>query len=338
MHSIIQGKPRAAFVVVGALVLLSSLFFSGCAGKETPVRAAKKGASSSGGGPAVPVTVAKVTRKEVPVDIEAVGNVEAYLTVAVKSQVSGEITRVFFHEGDFVKKGDQLFTIDSRTYEGQVNQVQANLVRDRAVLAQIESNLARDQAQEKYAQATAARYASLYERNLISKEMMEQARSNAEAISAGVRASASAIQSARATVEATTAALENAKVMLGYTVIRSPVNGRTGSLDADLGNVVSSSTTLMTINQIEPIYVTFSVPEARLKAIRKSQTVTAATQDNPAAPQSGHVIVHRQRGRSRHRNDPGQGHLPEPWPRPVARPVRARDPQARDPAQRYGRA
>jgi multidrug efflux system membrane fusion protein len=288
MHSEFQDKTYPWFVSVGALALLSSFLFSGCVGKETPVRAAKKGVGP-GGGPAVPVTVAKVSRKDVPVDIEAVGNVESYLTVAVKSQVSGEITQVFFHEGDFVKKGDQLFTIDSRTYQGQVNQVQANLARDQAILAQIESNLIRDQAQEKYAQSTAARCASLFERNLISKEMMEQARTNAEAASAAVRASSSAIQSARATVEATRAALENARVMLGYTVIHSPLNGRTGNLQAKQGNVVSANTTLMTINQVEPIYVTFSVPEARLKAIRKSQTVTAVTQDNPSAPQSGHV-------------------------------------------------
>jgi multidrug efflux system membrane fusion protein len=241
------------------------------------------------GGGALPVTVTKVSRKDVPVNIDVVGNVESYLTVAVKSQVGGEITRVFFQEGDFVKKDDQLFTLDSRTYQGQLNQVQANLARDQAVLAQIESNLARDQAQEKYAQATSARYASLLERNLISKEMTEQARANADAVSATVRADAAAIQSARATIEATRAALENAKVMLGYTIIRSPLNGRTGSLDAKQGNVVSPNTTLMTINQIEPVYVTFSVPEARLRAIRKSQTVTATTQDDLSAPQSGQV-------------------------------------------------
>jgi multidrug efflux system membrane fusion protein len=219
----------------------------------------------------------------------AVGNVESCLTVAVKSQVGGEITQVFFQEGDFVKKGDQLFSIDSRTYQGQVNQIQANLARDQAVLAQSESNLARDQAQEKYAQATVARYASLFQRDLVTKEMMEQARANAEALAAAMRADTAAIQSARAAIEATKAALENAKVMLGYAVIRSPLNGRTGSLDAKQGSVVSPNTTLMTINQIEPMDVTFSVPEARLKAIRKSQAVTVTTQDDPASPQSGHV-------------------------------------------------
>ncbi len=288
MHLEFRGDTRSWFVCVGALALLSSLLLAGCAGKETPARAAKKG-GGPGGGPAVPVTVAKVSRKDVPVVIEAVGNVESCLTVAVKSQVSGELTRVFFNEGDSVRKGDRLFTIDSRTYEAQVNQFQANLVRDQAVLAQLESNLVRDQAQEKYAQSALARSASLFERRLISKEMMEQARTNADAASAAARASSSAIQSARATVEATRAALDSAKVMLGYTVIESPLNGRTGNLEAKQGNVVAANTTLVTINQVEPIYVTFSVPEARLKNIRKSQTVLATTQDNPSAPQSGRV-------------------------------------------------
>jgi multidrug efflux system membrane fusion protein len=170
-----------------------------------------------------------------------------------------------------------------------VEQAQANLAKDQAVLAQIEANLARDQAQEKYAKATAARYASLFERKLISREMSEQANASAEAISAAVRADLAAIRSAQATMEATRAAVENAKVMLGYTAIRSPIDGRTGNLDAKEGNVVSPSTILMTINEVEPVYVTFSVPEARLKDIRKSLTVLAAGQDDPQNHQTGQV-------------------------------------------------
>ena len=284
----IRGKSQPAsalMVCAGAVVFLSSLWITACGSNGAAERAAKKGP----GGGAVPVTAVAASRKEVPVEIDAVGNVESYLTVAVKSQVSGEITQVYFREGDSVKKDDQLFSIDSRTYQGQVNQIQANLARDQAVLAQGESNLARDQAQQKYAEATDARYASLFAKNLVTKEETEQARTNADALAAAVRADTAAIQSARATIEATKAALENAKVMLGYTVIRSPLNGRTGSLDAKQGNVVSPNTTLMTINQIEPIYVTFSIPEARLKAVKESQTVSATTQDSPLSPQTGRV-------------------------------------------------
>jgi membrane fusion protein, multidrug efflux system len=292
MHLSSEARTRRTLgtvVLAGVIGIVPLVLLSGCAGKEAPAVASKKGPGAGRGGGAVPVSVAKVVRRDVPISIQVVGNVEPYLSVAVKSQVNGEITQVFFHEGDSVKKGDQLLTIDARTYEGQVNQLQANLARDQAILAQAESNLARDQAQEKYAQATATRYTSLFERNLISKEMMEQARTSAEAVSAAVRADMANIQSARATAAATTATLENAKVQLGYTVIRSPMNGRTGNLDVKQGNVVSTSMTLMSINQVEPVYVTFAVPEARLRSIRKSQAVSAVTQDNPTGPQSGQV-------------------------------------------------
>ena len=283
-----HGKFRpagASILFMGVLAIVSPLLFSGCSAKQASEAAPKKGP----GGGAAPVTVAMVSRKDVPVNISVVGNVESCLTVAVKSQVGGEITQVFFREGDFVKKDDQLFTIDSRTYQGQVNQIQANLLRDQAILAQIESNLARDQAQEKFAQATAERYASLYKRNLIARDMLEQAQASAEATAATVRADQAAVRSSRASIEATNASLENAKVMLGYTIVRSPTHGRTGSLDAKQGNVVSPNTALMTINQIAPIYVAFSVPEAYLSALRTTQMVTAATQDDPSSPQSGQV-------------------------------------------------
>ena len=269
----------------GFAVLSAALILQGCAGTTTTVRAAKKG----DGGAAVPVTVTKVAQKDVPIDIQAVGNVEAYLTVTVKSQISGEITQAFFHEGDFVKKDNELFNIDPRTYQAQLNQIQANLAKDQATLAQIQANLARDQAQEKYAQTEAARYASLYEHRLVSKEQAEQMRANADAVSAAVRADAAAIQSAQATVKATEAGVENSKVMLTYTAIRSPINGRTGNLDVKQGNVISPNTSLMTINQVQPIYVTFSVPEAQLKSVAKGQKVMVSAQDDASGTQAGEV-------------------------------------------------
>jgi len=288
IHTVTKGtiiKIPAWMLLAGSLAILSSLMLQSCTSKESPARSAKKGE----GGGAVPVVVAEVVQRDVPIDVQAVGNVEPYLTVTVKAQVSGEITEVLFREGDFVKKGAQLFTIDSRTYQGQLNQAQANLSRDQAVLVQLEANLARDQAQEKYAQATAARHADLFERRLVAKELMEQMRANAEATSAAVRADIAAIQSARAAIEASNAAVENAKVMLSYTIIRSPLDGRTGNLDVKQGNVISPNTTLTTITQAEPIYVTFSVPEARLKEIKKSQPVMASTQDDPSSPQTGQL-------------------------------------------------
>jgi multidrug efflux system membrane fusion protein len=116
---------------------------------------------------------------------------------------------------------------------------------------------------------------------------MEQMGANADAASAAVRADLAAIQSAQANVEATKASLENARVMLEYTVIRSPLDGRTGNMDVKQGNVISSNTSLTTINQVEPIYVTFSVPEAQLKSLNKGQQVMVSTDDDSTPPRIG---------------------------------------------------
>jgi membrane fusion protein, multidrug efflux system len=290
MHLKQQRKSHAIFIwmLIIGLSGLSALILQGCAKSDQSARPAKKGAGGFGGG-AVPVTVSKVVRKDVPIDIEVVGNVEAYRTVTVKSQVSGELTQVFFHEGDFVRKGDQLFSIDPRTYQAQANQVQANLSKDQAVLAQVNANLARDQAQEEYAQSEATRYANLLERKLVSREQAEQMKTSARAVSAAVSADTAAIQSAQATVKATEAGLENAKVLLGYTVIRSPLDGRTGNLDVKQGNVISPNTSLMTINQVTPIYVTFVVPEDQFPSVSKGQTVIVSAQDDSSDKQTGTV-------------------------------------------------
>jgi len=256
------------------------LLLQGCARRDPP---AKKG-----GDGAVPVTVAKVVAKNVPVELQAVGNVEAYTTITVKAQVGGELTRVSFHEGDFVKKGDLLFTIDTRQLEAQLNQAQANLARDEAQRGQVEANLARDKAQEKYSKAESARYSSLLNHGLISKEQEEQMRTSAEASTAAVLADEANLRSAIAAVGASRAAIENLRVQLTYAAIRSPIDGRTGNLNVKQGNIVSPSVTeLMTINQVEPIYVTFSVPEARRAEIKKDQVVMASPTEDFTSPEEG---------------------------------------------------
>ncbi len=271
--------------VLPCLALSLGGLFLGCAKTDPP---AKKGGGFGGG--AVPVTVATVARKDVPVEIQAVGNVEAYRTISVKAQVSGELTHVYFREGDYVKKGDPLFTIDPRQLEAQLNQVQANLARDEAQLGMMEANLVRDKAQEKYSQAEVTRYTSLLDHALVSKEQAEQVRTSAAASSAAVLADEAALNSARATVAATKASLENIKVQFGYTGIKSPIDGRTGNLNVKEGNVVTAnSMDLMTINQVEPIYVTFSVPEARLSEIRKGQLVMVSEQTGGQPIETGEI-------------------------------------------------
>lgn len=257
--------------------------WQGCTTRATTT---KKG----DGGGSVPVTVKSAVQRDVSVDIRVVGNVEAYLTVTVKPQVGGQLTQIYFQEGDFVKKNDLLFTIDPRLLQAQLSQVEANYARDEAQLAQAEAMHTKDLSQEKYAQGEAARYSRLLERGLISKEQAEQVRTSAEAAAAIVHADEASLQSARAAVAAGKAAVENNKVQLSYTSIRSPIDGRTGNLNVKQGNVVNANVSdLMTINQVQPTYVTFSVPEARFDQIKKSLLVMASTQSDSSPPEVGEL-------------------------------------------------
>jgi len=255
----------------------------------------------------VPVLVATVSQKDVPINIDVIGNVEAYSTITVKAQVGGELTKVSFQEGDYVKKGDLLFSIDPRSYQAQVtqaqaqySQAQANLARDTAALGQAEANLARDNANEKYSRNEATRYEKLLEQGVVSREQADQMRSNADALAQTMVADKAAIESAKAqimaskaAVENAAAAIENAKLLLEYTAIRSPIDGRTGNIAVKQGNVISANTTdLMTITEVRPIYVTFSVPEAQLSDIKKYMAqgqlhVNATPQEDGASQESG---------------------------------------------------
>lgn len=272
-------------VCLGAILLLSA----GCASKATPPSTKK------GGG--VPVTVANVSLKDVPLDIQVIGNVEAYSTITVKAQVTGQLTRVSFREGDYVKKGDLLFTIDPRPFEAQLSQAEANLERSQAQLGQAQANLKRDSAQEKYVKAQAARAASLFQDGIVSKDQLEQMQASADAISESVNADRAAIKSAEADVIANRAAVENAKVQLGYTTIRSPIDGRAGYLVVKEGNLVTAnSTDLITINQVQPIFVTFSVPEDQLPAIKQYMArgklpVFAIPQDDASLRETGELTL-----------------------------------------------
>ena len=278
--------------VCGSATVLMLLFLliivaPGCTGRSSSSDRPAKGGLR---GEATPVVAVKAVTRDVPMDIQSVGTMEASSTVTVKSQLSGELMQVFFREGDFVKKGDELFKVDSRTYEALLNQAQANLAKDEATLAQLEANLARDLAQQKYAQAEAARNSNLFEKRLVSKEQAEQSIASADAASATVNADQAAIRSARASIEATNSAIANARVMLGYTSIRSPLSGRTGNLLVNQGNLVGPNTDLLTINQVEPIYVGFSVPQNQLSSVKKGLTVTVTKQDASASSEEGKVF------------------------------------------------
>ena len=257
-------------------LVLACLGLAGCAGTGTPTPGSGKGGGKRGGGGGgdVPVTVAKVARRDVPVDVQVIGNVEAYSTIAVKAQVGGVLTKVHFQDGDYVKEGDMLFTVDARPLRAQLQQVEANLARNHAQLKLAEANLARDLAQEQYAIAQANRYAKLMTEGVISKEQSEQTRTNADAVAQGVSADRAAIDSVKAEIGATQATIENIKVQLGYSEIRSPIDGRTGNVIVKQGNVVNANTVdMVTINQVQPIYVAFSVPESQLRDVKKYMAI-----------------------------------------------------------------
>src|SRR6266481_1481444 len=295
------GGVRKTLYLLGLIVAVL-VFSSGCSNSGASAAGSPGAPGSSGGGKGgrgrgsggdVPVTVAKASQKNVPVEIQVIGNVEAYSTITVKAQTGGQLNKVSFHEGDYVKKGDLLFEIDRRPLEAAVNQALANSARDAAALGQAEANLKRDEAQAKYAVAQADRYAELAKGGIISRDQAEQLRAGADAAMNAVLADKAAIESAKAAIGSSKAMMENAQVMLGYTEIRSPIDGRTGNLTVKQGNVVmANSMDLMTINQVEPIYVTFSVPESQLNAIKnfmgqQKLEVRAKPQDEASAEESG---------------------------------------------------
>src|SRR5262245_32318729 len=280
---------RACFLATSYLSI--SLLTLGCGRTSAAVNS--RGGRGAGGG-AQPVVMAKVTQKDVPVDLAAVGNVEAFTSIAVRSQVTGQLEEVHFREGDFVRKGDLLFSIDRRPLEAAVDQARANLVRDQALLNQAEAQLVRDAANAEYQQLAAERQAQLAARGIVSKDAGDQARAQADATAAVVKADRAAVESAKAQLAVQQATIDAARTQLEYTSIRSPIDGRTGDLLVKGGNLVTANQTqLMTIAQVEPIFVTFAVPAVHLPPIKRALavgatlSVVATPQDADARPAEG---------------------------------------------------
>jgi membrane fusion protein, multidrug efflux system len=221
------------------------------------------GRGGRGGGGAVPVLTAKAQAKSVALTLPAVGAGEALSTVQIRGQVTGQLSQIHFAEGQDVKKGQLLFTIDPRPFE--------------TALAQAQAVLARDTATANNAQSQRARSEDLYKRGLIPRDQYEKASAGAEAL--------------QATLQADRAAVDTAKLNLQYTHITAPISGRTGSLALHEGDLVraNDTTPLLVINQMSPIYVTFSVPGRYLADIRRFQAqkplvVEARVQPGTTAP------------------------------------------------------
>jgi multidrug efflux system membrane fusion protein len=283
----------AGFLIVGVAIIASGCNRTAAEGTGGPGGPGGGRSGRGGRGGVQPVVIAKATQRDVPVDIAAVGNVEAYTLITVRSQITGTLDQVFIHEGDLVKKGDLLFTIDPRPLQSMLDQAQANLARDQALLNQAEAQLARDASSAEYQQLAAERQSQLAARGIISKDANEQARAQADATAALVKADKAAIESAKAQLVVQQAAVDSAKVQLGYTRIESPINGRMGDVSVKAGNLVTANTSvLMTIAQIEPVFVTFSVPAVHLPTIKRQLGgnrlgVVATPQDADLQPAEG---------------------------------------------------
>lgn len=189
-----------------------------------------------------PVAVATVVRKSVPVEIRSFGNVEPYSTVSIKAQVGGPLTGVYFREGQTVEANALLLTIDPRSYEAAVKQATANL--------------ARDTVQKKHAETELRRTEALLKKGAVTQEEYEQGLSTLDVLEAAVQAD--------------NAVLDNAKLQLEYCTVRAPITGRTGSHLINLGNLIKANDLpIVVINQVQPVYVSFTVPQQDLGDIRR---------------------------------------------------------------------
>ena len=214
------------------VILLCSCFIAGCSGEKQKPPA-----------PAAPVAAATVAARDVPVELRAIGNAEAFATVAIKARIGGQVQQVNFREGQDVSQGDLLFVIDPRPHEAALKEAQAKLARDNALYNK--------------AAADARRYGDLVRQDFVSREAYEQARATADSL--------------EAVVKADEVVVENARLNLSYCYIKAPLTGRTGALLADVGNLIKADAdkAMLVINQIQPIYVAFAVPEQHLAEVRR---------------------------------------------------------------------
>ena len=224
--------PFAKFGFTG-IALLSALSAVGCGG----------GAKSAAAPPPPPVVVGHVVRRTVPIALTAIGNVESIESVAVRSRVAGQILEVHIRDGADLVKGQKLFTIDPAPFRNALDQAEAQLARDEALLQKAENDL--------------ARFAKLVDKEYVTREQYESA--------------ASLAASQAATIQSDEAMAKDARLNLSYCTITSPISGRAGSINLRAGNLVKANDDppLVTILKVRPVYVTFSVPEKRLAEVRK---------------------------------------------------------------------
>jgi membrane fusion protein, multidrug efflux system len=225
--------------------------------------------------PPVPVTVGEVLEKTLPVQLTAVGNAQAYTTVGVKSQINGQLVEVRFKEGQEVHTGDLLFVIDPRPFEAALRQAEAAFGQRQAEVRQAQAAVERDSAQLENARVQERRYRELVAKELIAREQYDTLNTNMTAMQATVEADRAAVENAKAALQAAQANVDNARLQLAYTRIHAPIDGRTGNLLVQNGNILKANddNPIVVINQVHPIYVSFAVPEQHLTDIKKYRAV-----------------------------------------------------------------
>jgi membrane fusion protein, multidrug efflux system len=230
----------AALALIGIVLLVRGLWTSDGVAARSQAQAR-----------VVQVEVAKAERKAVPVRVESLGTVTPIASVAIKARVDTAITAVHFHDGQAVKKGDLLFTLDGRAIEAQIAQTEGTIARDRAQLAGAERDV--------------ARYTDLVAKNATPTVNLDNAKTQSEVF--------------RAAIKADTGLLDNLKVQLSYCTITAPINGRISAAAVKVGNFVrqADTTPMATINQMAPVYVSFTVPQKVLPEIRQALAAETAT-------------------------------------------------------------
>src|SRR5882724_7151703 len=223
------------------LLLLAAACLDGCTQKEAKPASGKGGRGA--GGP-VPVVTDKVIKKDAPLSIDAIGAVESQRSISIKSLVTGMLMKVNFQEGQEVKAGDLLFEIDPRPFQNALRSAEADIAKTKALLEN--------------ADAETARYSSLLKENMVSKEQFQNVQNNQHTL--------------KASLASGEAAIANAALQLEYCSIHAPCDGRTGSLGAHEGDLVRASDaniSLVTLTQLAPIYVSFSLPQQHLPLLQK---------------------------------------------------------------------
>jgi multidrug efflux system membrane fusion protein len=261
-----------------SIAFLSLSSFIGCTNRAAPAGFER---------PPAPVTVSEAAMQDVPVYLDAIGKTVAREVVSIQPQVSGRITKIHFTDGANVRKGDMLFTIDTRPFEAALSQAQAAVAKDVALKKQAEANMNRDLAQAKWDALQVKRYGQLVSAGVVPREQYEQLSATADSSNATVEADRAAVHSADESIKVDNAAVQRAKVDLSYCYIRAPIDGRAGQRLVDIGNVVnpgsasgnnaaSSSTSngppsnaLLVIERLDPIYADFTISQNDLTRVQE---------------------------------------------------------------------